>query len=156
MRLYDLYIGCLLLLSSYMSRTYAQSDENFTLCVNQKTCPYYNPELKYQGGFWEIKNHFLTNYPENEFASLPFNSGLVTIQFVVNCNGQTGKFNTQSCDLSYESTDVNNTIISHLLALTKQLDQWIPAKDDHQNTVNSHTFLSFRIENGKIIEILPK
>ena len=135
---------------------FSQTNEEFVLCGNQKTYPYYHPELKYHGGFWEIKNHFNTKYTEKEFVNIENNSGVVTIQFVVNCDGKTGRFETQSCDLHYTENEVNAAIVKHLLSLTKELKNWNVAIDESNLKVNSHAFLSFRIENGKITEILPK
>lgn len=136
---------------------YAQNNDEFVLCGDQLTHPYYHPELRYTGGFWEIKNHFQTNYQESKYTNLENNSGVVTIQFVVNCAGKTGKFVTQSCDLNYSENQVNSLIVDDLLHLTKELTNWIAAKDDDTKVkVNSHTFLSFRVVNGKITEILPK
>ena len=135
---------------------FSQTNEEFVLCGNQKTYPYYHPELKYHGGFWEIKNHFNTKYTEKEFVNIENNSGVVTIQFVVNCDGKTGRFETQSCDLNYTEKEVNAAIVKHLLSLTKELKNWTVALDESNLKVNSHAFLSFRIENGKITEILPK
>ncbi len=134
----------------------SQTNDEFILCGNQKTYPYYHPELRYQGGFWEIKNHFKTKYTEKNFVNIDNNSGVVTIQFVVNCEGKSGRFETQSCDLNYTEKQVNAAIVAHLLNLTKELKNWIIALDESNLKVNSHAFLSFRNENGKITEILPK
>jgi hypothetical protein len=143
---------CILILPTI---AFSQENAEFVLCGNQKTHPYYHPKLKYQGDFWEIKNHFKTKYKEKDFVDIKNNSGLVTIQFAVNCEGKTGKFVTQSCDLNYTDNEVNTLIVQHLLCLTKELKNWIAAIDENNLKVNSHAFLSFRIENGKIIEILP-
>lgn len=136
--------------------TYAQKNDGFILCGDQQTYPYYYPELQYEGGFWEIKNHYHTKYHEKEYVNLENNSGIVTIQFVVNCEGKTGRYVTQSCDLNYSEIQVNSVIVNHLLDLTTELNNWIVAKDETNTKVNSHAFLSFRLENGKITEILPK
>lgn len=156
MKLFNMTNLSIFLIMIFAENTFSQANDSFELCGDQKTHPYYNPELKYKGGFWEVKNHFISQYKLNEFINLDNNYGIVTIQFVINCEGKIGRFETQSCDLNYKDSQVNSIIITHLLELTKQLNQWVVAKDENKLEVNSHAFLSFRIENGKITEILPK
>lgn len=156
MKLFDIKVKFWSIIFFLIPSIYAQQNKDFELCTDQQTQPYYNPELRYKGGFWEIKNHFQTNYQENKYVNLENNSGIVTVQFVVNCEGKTGRFVTQSCDLNYSENQVNPLIVEHLLKLTMALNSWIVAKDEKKTKVNSHTFLSFRLVNGKITEILPK
>lgn len=150
------YPNLLFLLSFFLffgKISFAQAaDSTFKLCGDEESLPYYSSNLRYIGGFWEIKNHF----KQIEFVSLDNNSGIVTIQFAVNCNNEVGRYTTQSCDLDYLPNEINPLIIDKLLLLTKELKNWIAGKDEEGNFVNSHAFLSFRIENGAIIEILPK
>jgi len=133
-----------------------EKEENFTLCDSIGLWPYYNPTLKYQGGFWEIKQQFKTTCPTNKFKNLKNNTGMVTIQFKVNCKGEIGNFKLQQCDLNYQPTLLDKKITTYLLSQTKQLKNWIPAIDEDRNTVNSHKFLSFKLKEGVLLEILPK
>jgi len=133
-----------------------EKEENFTLCDSIGLWPYYNPTLKYQGGFWEIKQQFKTTCPTNKFKNLKNNTGIVTIQFKVNCKGEIGNFKLQQCDLNYQPTLLDKKITTYLLSQTKQLKNWIPAIDEDGNTVNSHKFLSFKLKEGVLLEILPK
>jgi hypothetical protein len=84
------------------------------------------------------------------------NSGIVRIQFVVNCKAQSGNFMVESCDYNYKICTVNPLIVNSLLELTKKLNGWIPAIDECGETVNSHKFFAFKIVNGAIEDILPK
>jgi hypothetical protein len=129
---------------------------SFTLCDSISVRPYYYPKLTYQGGFWEIKQHFNSTYPTDEFKALKNNSGIITVQFKVNCNGEIGDFKIQQCDLNYQLITLNKKITSYFLTKTKLLKNWIPAKDEDGNTVNSHKFFSFRLKDGVLLEILPK
>jgi len=133
-----------------------EKEVNFTLCDSIGLWPYYNPTLKYQGGFWEIKQQFKTTCPTNKFKNLKNNTGIVTIQFKVNCKGEIGNFRLQQCDLNYQPTLLDKKITTYLLSQTKQLKNWIPAIDEDGNTVNSHKFLSFKLKEGVLLEILPK
>jgi|SRR5690554_5959 len=140
----------------FCSLIYAQENGDFSLCDDGKLAPYYYPELKYEGGFYVITSFFKENYNTNKFKGVNDVTGIVTIQFHVNCSGQTGDYIIKNVDLDYNENHINAELNSHLLDLTKMLDKWTPAKDDNQNTVNSHKFLSFRIIDGKLVEIFPK
>ncbi len=146
-------IGCLFCSTVLFSQ---EKDTTFTLCNKGTLLPYYNPDLTYQGGFWEIKQHFQSEYPTAKFQSLKNNSGIITIQFKINCKGETGDFVVQQCDLNYQPTTLNKGITDHLLSKTKTLTNWIPAKDEEGKIVNCHKFFSFRIKSGVLLEILPK
>ena len=152
-RNYIIIISCLFYSNLLFSQ---EKDTTYVLCGEGITWPYYYPDLTYKGGFWEIKQHFNSNYPTKKFQSLKNNTGIITIQFKVNCNGETGDFVLQQCDFNYQKTTVNKKITTYLLNQTKLLNDWIPAKDKNGEIVNSHTFFSFRIKDGVLLEILPK
>jgi hypothetical protein len=128
------------------------ASENFELCGGGLH-PYYHPELNYKGSFYAIKEHFKTNYKP---VSTGNNTGIVRIQFQVNCKVETGNYNMETYSFNYELTAINTQITAQLLELTKGLKDWIPAKDDEGKTVNSHKFFAFKIVNGQIVDILPK
>jgi len=127
------------------------SDE-FELC-NTSLHPYYYPELKYEGDFYAIKKHF-KEYYQPVLAS--DNSGIIRIRFQVNCKGESGNYNIETYDFNFKITQINKEITTQLLELTKSLDGWIPARNDDGKRVNSHKFLAFKVENGNLIEIMPK
>ncbi|NQX97149.1 MAG: hypothetical protein HRT73_04600 [Flavobacteriales bacterium] len=133
-----------------------ENTEKFSLCENLKTYPYYHPDITYKGDFWVIKEHFKNNYPIDNFKKMSNNSGIITIQFKINCKGKTGDFKVRQCDLNYKKTILNESISNYFLNKTKALKDWIPAKDEDGNTVNSHKFFSFKLNKGKLVEILPK
>lgn len=146
-------MGCLFCSTLLFSQ---EKDNTFTLCDESRTYPYYYPELTYQGSFWEIKQHFTSEYPTTKFQTLKNNSGIITIQFKVNCKGETGTFRLQQCDLGYQPTIVDKEITNYFLNQTILLKNWTPAKDEEGNIVNSHKFFSFRLKEGVLLEILPK
>jgi len=74
----------------------------------------------------------------------------------VNCHGDTGNFQYESYNLEYEKMDLNDSIEIQIRKITRGLDEWIPGRNDAGENVNSFKFLSFRLDNGIITEILPK
>tara|TARA_B100000809_G_scaffold222378_1_gene231305 strand:+ start:5064 stop:5504 length:441 start_codon:yes stop_codon:yes gene_type:complete len=115
--------------------------------------PYYHPQLNYEGSFYAIKEHFYTNYKAVDSGS---NNGIVKIRFHVNCNGETGNFKTETYGFDYNSNEMDSQITQQLLALTQELENWIPAKDENGEALNSHKFFAFKIRDGQLTDILPK
>lgn len=130
----------------------APAEDGFELCSGF-TYPYYQPELKYEGNFYEVKQHFFSNY---QTIVAENNSGIVRVQFKLNCKGQSGMFNAETYGLDFQRAEIDSAISNQLLSLTKQLDKWIPATDEDGEKVNSHKFYAFKIKEGKLIDILPK
>jgi len=133
----------------------AQTPVPFSKCADAEDWPYYNPRLKYEGGFWEIKNHFNTKFPNPAFEKLPKNTGIVSVHFWVNCKGEAGDYTVQCCDFDYKPAEVHPEIVKRLVQLTSELKNWIPGAIEGK-TVNNHKFFTFRIDHGKLVDILPK
>lgn len=128
-------------------------NNEFELCGFGFKSPYYYPELKYEGDFYVIKQHFLVDYKDK--IETGFN-GIVKVRFQVNCKGEAGNYHLETYSLNYKDISNENKTSLFFLKKTKQLQAWIPGKDDGGDQVNSHKFLSFRIVDGDLKEILPK
>lgn len=133
-----------------------KAQNQFKLCDSIKTMPYYHPDISNRLNFYDIKKHFRADYPETEFKNLSPNSGLITIQFKINCKGEVGDYRLQQCDLNYRLTEMDTAITDYFMSKTKALKDWNLGKDENGLIVNSHKFYSFRIVNGVLTEILPK
>ena len=81
-------------------------------------------------------------------------TGYITIRFVVNCEGKTGMFRVQQMDEDYNETIFEENIVSIILKFVKSLDGWIVQSYKGQ-TVDYYQYLTFKIENGIVKEILP-
>lgn len=132
------------------------AQDQFKLCDSIKTMPYYYPDMSNALNFYEIKTHFRTDYPEARFKKLAANSGIITIQFKINCKGEVGDYRLQQCDLNYKAVEMDAAITDYFMSKTKELKEWNLGKDETGLIVNSHKFYSFRIVNGILTEILPK
>jgi hypothetical protein len=142
--------------STYFREPLLQNQNEFDLCGDGELRPYYYPELKYNGGLIAIVSHFKQNYHSVKYLNFQNTSGLVTVRFHVNCMGETGNYEIITLDFDYNYTQLNAEMVNSILCNVKLLNQWIPAKDDNGNLINSHKFLTFKILNGEIYEILPK
>jgi len=135
--------------------TFAQNVPNFKLCAKGEMQPYYYPELKYEGDLLAITSHFIKDYNSKKNINSTSNSGILTIQFQVNCKGETGNYIVKMVDFDFKETNINKEIVNEILTFTKGLNNWIPAIAEDGEIVNSHKFLTFKIKNSKIIEIYP-
>lgn len=122
---------------------------------NRPIFPYYHPTSPSNGkDFYTVKQDFrkvITT--ETNF------SGIITVNFFINYKGETDFYKTQICDLDYKSLPVSTDIellCSQILQAVKQTSPWKPQIDEKRNPINSRKFYSFRFNNGKLIEILPK
>lgn len=81
-------------------------------------------------------------------------NGYITIRFVVNCEGNTGMFRMQKLDKNYKEIHLDEKLGEQLLNFTKSLNGWLP-KIIQNKPVDYYQYLTYKIEDGKIVEILP-
>lgn len=126
---------------------------NFKLCNgDDKAVQYFNlgKGLQYKGEKRTLINHFYKAYKPVDTNE----SGLVRIRFIVNCKGQTGRFRIISMDKNYREVKIDEKISDQLLTLTKELDGW-KILSYKNKPLDYYQYLLFKIEKGKLIEILP-
>lgn len=128
-------------------------DENFKVCDENRIAQYYNfgQGLQYEGEKLRLNQHFLTGYKPQVADDA---SGFITIRFIVNCHGQTGRFRMVGMDNEYNEKSFDEDIATQLLELTRQLNGWIVPQHDGQN-FDYYQYLTFKIEKGELIEIMP-
>jgi hypothetical protein len=131
-------------------------DINFEICNESNINQYYvryssDSPPSYEGEKKGLENVVFQkyNYPISNTQS-----GYVTIRFIVNCKGQSGRFRVEQMDFNYNSYKFNQNIINQLVEIVKKLDGWIPRKRENIN-LDFYQYLTFKIENGQIIKILP-
>lgn len=126
---------------------------DFKRCLSDDfTFQYYN-DLKgfqYKGEKIEI---------ERKLAALDLQddrkeNGYITIRFIVNCEGKTGMFRVQQMNENYQKFAFDKKFGDQLLEFTEKLDGWIPKEYDGRK-LDYYQYLTFKIENGKVSEILP-
>jgi hypothetical protein len=125
---------------------------SFELCDNGFINQYYGLKTTYQGGTKAIKKYLTGNY---EYKTAYKNiTGYITIRFVVNCKGQTDRFRVFQLDENYQRANYNISFISHLTALCKSLNGWIPGKYNNQ-VYDTYYYLNFKMIKGQIKDITP-
>ncbi len=126
---------------------------DFHLCDETYIYQYFNDSegFAYEGEKQAIEKVFARSYKTDVREG---ESGWIRIRFVVNCEGQTDRFRLIACDKNYEAKTFNAVITDQLLSLTKSLKGWKMKAMDGE-PIDYYQFLSFKLENGAIVAILP-
>lgn len=98
-----------------------------------------------------IANHFFGKYTAPVDTS---QNGYVTIRFIVNCKGKSGRFRIQEMGFDYQQTTFTPHIKNQLLFLTEELEDWAPVTDG-TTLYDFYQYLTFKIKDGQLIEVLP-
>jgi len=135
----------------YINPETALLSDGFKVCNEDYILQYYNPErATYSKGKNGLRNFILSNYKNNNYPD----SGYLNIRFVINCNGEAGRYVIHENDLNLEPTTFTTALKNQLFQLTTQLKEWNP--NFVRGAVHdSYMYISYRIEHGNITEILP-
>ena len=113
---------------------------------------YYYKGTFYKGGIYTI-NKLL-----NQFYKVPLNakeSGLIKIEFIVNCQGIPGRFSMMQFDEDYQLKEFSTEISEQIFEFTKSLKDWNAGQNDKKEAIDTYRFLTFRIKHGQVVEIFP-
>jgi hypothetical protein len=127
-------------------------DPAFSICEVEALHPYYSTNAKNRKDKRELVSYFSTNVKIVKNAESE--SGFVVIRFIINCQGQTGRFRMESFDKNYQPLTFNKGITDQLLMSTKNLKDWIPGQFENR-MFDSYFYFCFKIKNGKLIDVLP-
>ncbi len=132
----------------------AQDSPDFVLCHTERSVIQYYAigEKTYIGEKRAIIESFEKNYDP---AIVKKESGLIRIRFIVNCNGNTGRFRINGMDPSYNERVFDPEITNQLLAITKSLKDWKIYPEGDKRKRDYYMYLTFKIVDGQIKEILP-
>lgn len=130
----------------------ALDDSGYHICNPQVVLQYYNTPSYYKNNKRTIELHFKNRYKPP--VTTDEQSGFLTIRFVINCNGQTGRFRLYELDNNYQPHTFNKQISSQLLQLTKELRGWQPASYKGKS-YDSYQYITFKLKKGAIECITP-
>jgi len=113
---------------------------------------YYYQNTFYKGGVYKINKLF------NGFYKAPLNSiesGLIKVEFIVNCQGIPGKYSMLQMDENYIERAFSEEISRQIFQFTKSLKDWNAGKNKEGEQIDTYRFLTFKIKNGQVLEIFP-
>ncbi|WP_339655082.1 hypothetical protein [uncultured Maribacter sp.] len=128
-------------------------DINFKVCHEDITFPfnYGGVGLIYEGEKKELVKTFSDNYKSSELKN---QNGFITIRFIINCEGKTGRFRVVEMDFNLKPIKFDETISSQILNITKNLNGWKPYEHKGK-TYDYQQYLTFKLVDGKLKDILP-
>lgn len=127
-------------------------DTSFQACRESNIPQYYSVNGRFEGEKPAIERYFRENYRKQKAWSKE--NGYITIRFVVNCKGETGRFRIQEMSADYQSGQFPKALSNHLLELCKKMDGWHPGKSETR-TYDYYQYLCFTMSKGEILRITP-
>ncbi|MCH2229757.1 MAG: hypothetical protein MK105_05380 [Crocinitomicaceae bacterium] len=129
-------------------------DIQFQICNEDNILQYYNfyESLNYEGEKYALDEQIYAQFKERK--RVKNESGYITIRFIVNCHGETGRFRTTQMDQNYELKKFDKSIVEQLESITKSLQGWLPGKGEDTN-LDYYQYITYKIDSGKITDILP-
>lgn len=127
--------------------------KDFELCNSKHIYQYFNfsDGLVYEGEKMAIEKEFAEKYKSEIIKN---ETGLIRINFVVNCKGKTDRFRLLSMGENYEEKVFVKSITEQFMSITKNLKGWT-GKKYKEREIDYYQYLIFKIENGQLKEILP-
>jgi hypothetical protein len=128
-------------------------NKDFEICNSKHIYQYFNigDGLMYEGEKLSIEKEFAEKYKSEIIKN---ETGLIRINFVVNCKGKTDRFRLISMGENYEEKVFVKSITEQLMGITKNLKGW-KGKKYKEREIDYYQYLIFKIENGQLKEILP-
>lgn len=126
--------------------------KEFSPCSEQHINQYYNfgSNIQYKGE----KRALLNTFKEKYVTKIRNVDGYITIRFVVNCLGETGRFRVKTLDQDYKPTTLDKETVDQILDITKSLDGW-KAGEYEGAYFDYYQYLTFKLSAGQIESIIP-
>jgi len=128
-------------------------DDGFKACFEEKIFPNYYGYNRtgYKKGKNALIKHIKEGYDNLGYTS---DSGYITFRFLVNCKGEAGRHIVETVGEDYKTKSFNDEYLELLLELIKDLKEWTPLSF-YGDQYDSFNYISLKIENGELVEILP-
>ena len=126
----------------------SELDGDFKVCNEDQIPNYYGMNTSFTGGKKAIKNEIIHELENLEFQ----HSGLISFRFIVNCEGNIGRFRALASDLNLENVEIDPNKLKTIEEALLKLKNWNPARNEY-NTFDSYYVLNFKIRKNKIIDI---
>lgn len=129
-------------------------DSGFEVCYEENILEYYynrKTPASFEFGKDSLRNFFLANYDHKGIVN---ESGYITFRFIINCEGQIGRFHMYCVGNDYKKKKFHASLTDQLYQLLSSLDTWQPLTVGDV-IFDSHIYYTFKIENGELVEILP-
>ncbi|MCC8360986.1 hypothetical protein [Salinimicrobium sediminilitoris] len=120
----------------------------FERCMEGQPGEYYHDNLTFNKGNEYLIQKISKNAPK---AS---GDGYITVHFTINCKGEMGHLGLKQMDREFQSTSFDPVLVKHIISEVMDLKDW-PEIKSGKFYRDIHSFLMFRIRNGKITDLCP-
>ncbi|MFV0233928.1 hypothetical protein OBK30_12815 [Empedobacter falsenii] len=132
----------------------------YKVCKDYQITQYFNKYdngTTFKGGLRNIKQIFKNKF--NYITNRSNQNGYIRVRFVVNCDGDIGRFSILETDKNYLSYSFDPKIVTTLFSIitTELKEGWRPGvySESDLETIDNYKHITFKIEEGKIIDIFP-
>ncbi|MCT4697666.1 hypothetical protein [Tenacibaculum haliotis] len=136
----------------YIDQSKALLNDKHQLCNDGSIYhTYSSASLKaYKGSKKQFRDAVNTQFNTNNYTE----SGYLNYRFLVNCEGNPGWFEIIEMDLDLKEKSLDSKMVNELLTFTSKPKNWnVISYDDKPQ--NYYMYISYRIENGKVTQIIP-
>lgn len=120
----------------------------FKRCMSGQPGEYYHDNLTFRKG----NEYLIQKLGEN--APKASGDGYITVHFTINCMGELGHPGLEQMDREFQPTSFESAFVQHLIKEVMNLKDWPEIKPGNSYK-DIHSFLMFRIKNGKIADLCP-
>jgi hypothetical protein len=134
--------------------TITAHDTKDTSCLISPYNYYYSFKAKYPENSTSLLNEALI-FLQKKNAKYT-GSGYITLRFNIDCQGKMmQKVQVLQADEQYKSYHFDKAFVNELYSFLKTLDKWKVAEPWSGKGFSYITFITFKIRNGKVINIIP-
>lgn len=120
----------------------------FERCMEGQPGEYYHDNLTYLKG----NEYLIQKIGQN--APSASGDGYITVHFTINCKGEMGHPGLEQMDREFQSTSFEPALVQHIITQVMHLKDWPEIKPGHFYK-DIHSFLMFKVKNGKITDVSP-
>ena len=129
-------------------------DSDFQICGHELSIADYYWSSPDAGYFYGKRAMLDTIYSSLDDSKLFNQDGRLVFRFVVNCNGEPGRFIVRGYDLDYRPMEFRQETVDHLFSIMQKLEKWKPVLFGEE-LQDAYFYITFNIEDGEITNILP-
>lgn len=151
----------ILLSSKILAQNYFLPDGEYmdTISNNSATCPEHNIYYYSVGGKYPESSSTLLKKVQsflNEKNGKYNGSGYITFRFTVDCEGKPmKKVQVLQTDNEYKKTHFEKALVNELYDFFHTLNKWKDIKTKDGKGYAYIAFITFKIKDGKVINIIP-
>ncbi len=135
----------------YLSPENPDFSKDFKRCSDRLPIGFYHstaPHI-YKNGKPTFRKYVQERYNSEGFTD----SGYLNLRFLIDCEGDLGDLEVNELDNDMQVIDLDDAMVEQLVGLTMQPENW--ANLERKEPRDLYMYIIFKLEHGKVVEILP-